>query len=136
MPKKDIRYYINTINLKCQAAIYHLLDKLSLLDRMKKREATYFSNLYDTHFKKEIELNDSFSTEYKTYLYFPVSDDYARNLLFDTEEVAFTAFLATANSDNKSVSGKPFFLKYKNKPPKKPKSNKAEAIMLYVSPKK
>ncbi len=88
MPKKDIRYYINTINLKYQAATYHLLDKLSLLSRMKKREETYFLNLYHTHFKNGIVLNHSFSTEYITYRYFPTAESFSRHLHFDREGVA------------------------------------------------
>ena len=56
MPKKDIRYYINTINLKTQAIAYHLLDKLSLLNKMKQKEFAYFLNLYDTNFKHNLSL--------------------------------------------------------------------------------
>lgn len=82
MPNKDIRYYINTINLKGQAIAYHWLDKLSFLDKMKLKEEAYFFNQYNTHFKEGIKLNNSFSTEYATYRYLPTAEIYAQNLLF------------------------------------------------------
>jgi hypothetical protein len=88
MPRKDIRYYINTINLKVQAATYHLLDKLSFLDKMKSKEQAYFSNLYNTYFEKDIELNPLFSKEYITYRYLPSADVYAKHLLFDGQDSA------------------------------------------------
>lgn len=87
MPKKDLNYYLNTINLKAQAAAYYALDNLKCLEGMKKRNKSYFSNLYDKHLKDNLCINYSFSTEYVTYRYFPTALDYTRHLLFDTEGV-------------------------------------------------
>ena len=89
MPKKDLRYYLNTINLKAQAAAYDLLDKWGYLEYMKKTNETYFSELYESNYdKSELFVNPLFSTEYITYRYFPTAQHYARHLLFDTDGVA------------------------------------------------
>ena len=89
MPKKDLRYYLSTINLKMQAAAYHLLDKWGNLEQMKKRNKAYFSQLYDLNYNKSnLSINHSFSTEYITYRYFPTTQYHARHLRFDTEGVA------------------------------------------------
>ena len=89
MPKKDLRYYLNTINLKMQAEAYHLLDKCGGLIQMKKKNEVYFSQLYDSNYNKsELSINPLFSTEYITYLYFSTAQHYAQHLLFDTEGVA------------------------------------------------
>lgn len=102
MPKKDIRYYINTINLKYQAIAFHLLDKLLLLNKMKKREEIFFSNLYNVHFKADLNLNHSFSTEYITYQYFPTAQSYANNLLFETDgNTPYIEGVAMCRSDMK-----------------------------------
>ncbi len=87
MPKKDLRYYLNTINLKVQAAAYHLLDKWGFLEHMKKTNEAYFSELYESNYNKsELSINPLFSTEYITYRYFPTAQHYARHLLFDTPD--------------------------------------------------
>ena len=102
MPKKDIRYYINTIKLKCQAVTFHLLDKCSLIDRMKKKDEIFFSNLYDSHFKTTIQLNNSFSTEYITYRYLPTSELFSPHLLFDmSDNILHTEGVAMCRSDVK-----------------------------------
>ena len=37
MPKKDLRYYLNTIKLKMQAAAYHLLFQLGFSEHRISR---------------------------------------------------------------------------------------------------
>ena len=89
MPKKDLSYYLSTINLKAQAAKYHLLDKWGGLERMKNKNETYFSELYESNYNKSgLSINPLFSTECITYRYFPTAQHYARHLRFDTEGVA------------------------------------------------
>ena len=89
MPNKDLRYYLNTINLKMQAAAYHLFHKWGGLEQMKKKNEFYFSELYESNYNKsELSINSLFSTEYITYRYFPTAQHYARHLSFNTEGVA------------------------------------------------
>ncbi len=89
MPKKDLRYYLSTINLKMQAAAYHLLDKCGGLEKMKKSNEAYFLQLYYLNYdKSNLSINNSFSTEYITYRYFPTAQHHAHHLRFDTEGVA------------------------------------------------
>lgn len=102
MPNKTIKYYTNTVNLKIQAIVYHLFDKLSLIDKMKEDEKQYFSGLHDSFFEGELKLNNSFSTEYITYRYLPTAEIYARHLHFAFDENApDTEGVAMCRSDLK-----------------------------------
>lgn len=89
MLRKDIRYYISTINLKSQAAGYDLLDRLSLLEKAKNKNRKLFLKLYDTYFEPStLSLNYSYSTEYTTYCFFSKAVDLEQHILFDREGVA------------------------------------------------
>ena len=89
MPKKDIKYYVNTAWLKTNALAYFALQKMGLLKGYQARQKTYYHGLYDTYFSKEkISVNDSFSTVYVAYSLFENKGEIEPHLIFDDRGIA------------------------------------------------
>ena len=89
MPKKDLRYYANTIWLKTNAFSHFYLQKIGLLKGYQNKQKAYFHNLYDSHFtKNKISLNTSFSTNYVAYSMFDNKSEIEPHLAFDDRQIA------------------------------------------------
>jgi hypothetical protein len=89
MPKRDFRYYINTIMLKSMATTYDLCDRLSFWEGVKNKNKERFTKRYNESFGfRNLNLNHSFSKEYTTYRFFSNATDLEQQIRFNTEGVA------------------------------------------------
>jgi D-glucuronyl C5-epimerase C-terminus len=83
MIQKDLLYYTNTLSLKGQAALRHILDKMALLQWYQKKQYHLFSQLSKTPCTPI-----NWDTSYISYAYFKNKAVYQQHLFFDATGVA------------------------------------------------